>query len=98
MNQLLLSILEGIQSYVWHIFYASTFCFALEMVRPANNCSINSRVRGAYFWLVYIVITATFFAVFNRVWTSLGLEPLLTVKLGWLSSWEYFPLRVLGLK
>ena len=96
MNQLPLSVWEGIQSYVWHIFYASTFCFLLELVRPANNHSIISRVRGAYFWLVYIVITATFFAVFNRFWTSMGLHPLITVKLGWLSASEYFPLKVLG--
>jgi sterol desaturase/sphingolipid hydroxylase (fatty acid hydroxylase superfamily) len=96
MNELLLSVSEGIQSYVWHIFYASTFCFLLELVRPADNYSMTSRVRGACFWLVYILITATFFAVFNRFWASLGLHPLITVKLGWLSASEHMPLKMLG--
>src|SRR5882724_7635871 len=96
MNELLLSVWEGIQSYAWHIFYASSFCLLLELVRPANRISMISRVRGACFWLAYIVITATFFAAFNRFWASLGLHPLITVNLGWLSASEHVSLKALG--
>lgn len=95
-NQLILSFWETFRSYVWLIFYSSTFCFLLELLRPANNYSIASRVRGAYFWLVYILITTTFLTVFNGFWKSLGLNSLITVNLSWFSSSEYFPLKVIG--
>ncbi|MDQ3195681.1 MAG: sterol desaturase family protein [Pseudomonadota bacterium] len=69
------SAITGIRDYGWQVLYASLFCLALELTLPANRCSLQSRLRAAGFWSIYIIITATSFAFFNAVWAALELKP-----------------------
>lgn len=96
MHPLFTAIWDGIRLYVWHVFYAVVFCSLLELIWSANNYSKASRVRGAIFWFIYIFITATTLAVFNYLWIPLGLHPLITIPLDWLSSSEHLFLKTIG--
>lgn len=83
-------------TYWWHILLASTFCIVLETIVSHEKVSAASRLRGALFWFVYVIITASFFAVFNAMWGHLHFKPLVTVDVGLLSHTRYPALHVLS--
>jgi sterol desaturase/sphingolipid hydroxylase (fatty acid hydroxylase superfamily) len=87
---------DDIRVYACNVLIAGTFGLALEVIRPASHHSAASRIRGALFWLVYIVITASCLAAFNQFWNRLGLQPLVTLQLGWLSAAKDIPVKAFG--
>ncbi len=87
---------DGILDYGWRIFYASMIFFVAELLWAHNRYSWRSRLRGAMFWLSYIIITVLFFTWFNQFWRGLGIEPLFKLQLGWLASSPYPALKVAG--
>jgi sterol desaturase/sphingolipid hydroxylase (fatty acid hydroxylase superfamily) len=72
---------NGMLDYAWRILYASMLFFVLELVIGWNKYSIRSRLRSAFFWGVYIVITMTCFTAFQIGWAKLGIQPLFKVNL-----------------
>jgi sterol desaturase/sphingolipid hydroxylase (fatty acid hydroxylase superfamily) len=87
---------HGMVAYAKSILIASTFCLTLELIASHNRPSLASRIRGAFFWFVYIAITASFFAIFNAVWSKLHVKPLVNIDVGILSHTSYPVLHVLG--
>lgn len=87
---------HGMLAYGWAILLASTVCVALEMIASSSRCSWQSRVRGAFFWIIYITITATSLAVFNAFWSELHLKPLVTLDADILGHTPYPALHVLN--
>lgn len=82
-----LQLLHAVLDYGWRIFYASMIFFAAEMIFGRNSYTLMSRLKAAWYWLVYIVITVLFYSAFNRIWHSLGIKPWLSVDLsGWSRS------------
>jgi hypothetical protein len=67
MREIISASWNGMLGYSWHILFASAICVVLEMIASSSRCSLASRIRGAVFWAAYIVITASFFAVFNAL-------------------------------
>lgn len=87
---------RGIVDYGWRITYASTILFAFELVFAHNRYSIKSRLRGAFFWLIYIAITVAALTVFNALWSRLGVTPLFNVSLAGLSQSTSKAVQVIG--
>jgi sterol desaturase/sphingolipid hydroxylase (fatty acid hydroxylase superfamily) len=88
-------LLHGIEAYSWRILYGGMTCLVLELLLPASRFSLVSRVRAANFWLVYIVITTSFFSI-NAFVAQLGIRPLLTIDLSGLARTGIVPLQVIG--
>lgn len=76
-----MQIIHGMADYGWRIFYASMIFFVAEMAFGRNRYSLRSRFNAALYWLVYIAITVSFYALFGRIWGSLGVKPLLSLDL-----------------
>jgi sterol desaturase/sphingolipid hydroxylase (fatty acid hydroxylase superfamily) len=81
MMEFLTAVGNGIREYGWNILTASTVLFGLELVYGHNRYSLASRLRGALFWALYIVITVLCFTVFRALWAKLGVQPLFSVSL-----------------
>jgi sterol desaturase/sphingolipid hydroxylase (fatty acid hydroxylase superfamily) len=88
-------LLHAIEAYSWRIFYGGMACLVLELLLPASRFTLVSRVRAAIFWLVYIVITTSFYALFNTFVARLGARPLLWVDLNGLARNESLPLQII---
>ena len=86
MSTYLTQALAGMQDYGWRIFYASMIFFVIELAWGRNRYTLASRLRGALFWAVYIVITVLFFTWFNQLWGSLGFKPLFKLELGGMAA------------
>ncbi|KFC62789.1 putative transmembrane fatty acid synthesis protein [Devosia sp. LC5] len=76
------------QDYAGRIFLAASVILIAELILPMSRYSWVSRVRGAVFWMVYIVITATSMTLFYRLWGHLGVTPLFRIDLRFLSEWS----------
>jgi sterol desaturase/sphingolipid hydroxylase (fatty acid hydroxylase superfamily) len=87
---------RGIVDYGWRILYASMIFFALELVFGHNTYSMKSRLRGAFFWVIYIVITVAALSVFNALWAKLGVTPLFNVSLAGFSASASQAVKVIG--
>ena len=87
---------KGMIDYGWRILYASMFLLGLELVFGWNKYSYGSRLRGALFWVVYIVITVTVLTAFHVLWNKLGIKPLVTISLAEYFSSENKILTVFG--
>jgi sterol desaturase/sphingolipid hydroxylase (fatty acid hydroxylase superfamily) len=84
-------------SYWWSsIIVSGAFCILLELITSHEKVAWSSRLRGAWFWFVYSLITVTFFAVFNSLWSKLGIAPLVTIDVGVLSRSQYPALHVVS--
>ena len=78
---------KGMVDYGWRILYASMILFALELAIGWNRYSLKSRLRGAFFWVVYIAITVALLTAFNVLWGKLGVKPLVVISVGeWFAS------------
>ena len=78
--------IQYFENYAGRIFSAAGIILILEWIFPQSRNSFASRIRGAVFWLVYIVINAAAFTLFWRLWNRLGLNPVFHVRLSALSS------------
>lgn len=78
------------------VFVAAAATMVLELVLPKSRYSLISRVRAVLFWVNYIAINALALTLFYRLWSLLGVKPLIAIDLRFLSSSEYSPLRLLG--
>lgn len=96
MTPFFLGIASQFQDRAWHIFYASTIFFALELVFAYGRYSFASRVRATLFWVVYLAITVIVFAFFSTLWGSLGIKPLLSVDMRWLTGSESVIVKAIG--
>jgi sterol desaturase/sphingolipid hydroxylase (fatty acid hydroxylase superfamily) len=65
----------AIESYASRILLAGIVMLVLELALPASRSSLVSRIRGAWFWLVYIVISATAMTLFAKLWGWIGVPP-----------------------
>lgn len=65
---------------------AASAIFIAELLFPQSKYSMISRVRGAIFWIVYILITGAGLILFQRFWAYLGIKPLFSIDLSALSS------------
>lgn len=81
MSNYFLDVFHGVQDYGWHILWVSMLLSGAELVFGRNRYSLQSRVKAMLFWFSYILITVMFFAVFNKFWASLGIQPLLRLDL-----------------
>lgn len=83
----MLAIIDFAEAYAGRTFLAATVIAVIEYVLPqqAQQPTI-SRFRGAAFWLVYIIITATGIVVFNQAWREAGLAPAFHIDLTVLSQ------------
>jgi hypothetical protein len=68
----------------------------LEILFPKSRYSAVSRIRGAIFLCSYFAINALIFPVIYRQMGALGMKPLFTVDLSFLSASAYSPLRFIG--
>lgn len=86
----------NLRSYWWSSIIAAAFCIVLELITSHEKVSWSSRLRGTWFWFVYSLITVTFFAVFNCLWSKLGVTPLVAIDVGILSHTQYPALHVVS--
>lgn len=96
MHEYLATFASSFQLRAWQIFYASTICFALEMVLARERYTLASRFRAMVFWVVYLAITVLAFTFFNRFWGSLGIRSLLHIDLRWLTGSPWPALNAVG--
>jgi hypothetical protein len=68
----------------------------LEILFPKSRYPAVSRIRGAIFLCSYFAINALIFPVIYRQMGALGMKPLFTVDLSFLSASAYSPLRFIG--
>jgi sterol desaturase/sphingolipid hydroxylase (fatty acid hydroxylase superfamily) len=83
-------------NYAGRIFMAASVIMLAEYLLPQSKYSLISRLRGALFWIVYVIITALGFILFHRLWDWIGIKPLFHVDLTFLSKSSFPPLAVLG--
>jgi sterol desaturase/sphingolipid hydroxylase (fatty acid hydroxylase superfamily) len=81
-----MSLTATIAASYWQVAYGALACLILELTLPASRHSLASRLRGAWFVLVYVAITTTAYAGLNRALARLGAAPLFVVNLNPLSS------------
>jgi sterol desaturase/sphingolipid hydroxylase (fatty acid hydroxylase superfamily) len=93
---LLAAAAHGVLDYGWRILYAAVIFSVLELVFGHNRYSMVSRLRGAWFWFLYILITVGFMTVFNALWDKLGVKPLFTVSLAAFAASPHKAVNVLG--
>jgi sterol desaturase/sphingolipid hydroxylase (fatty acid hydroxylase superfamily) len=96
MDAVLPNLLRAIESYSWRIFAGGMVCLVLELILPASRFTLVSRVRAAFFWLVYIAITTSFCALFNSFFARLGFRPVLPIDLSGLARNEFLTLQIAG--
>lgn len=96
MIEIIRSMVDFGQQYAGRVFLAAAAICLLEYILPMSRHSFGSRLRGAMFWMVYIVITATGMILFYRLWGMLGWKPPIHVDLKFLSSSENPTIRVIG--
>lgn len=84
------------ETYAGRVFLAGAAIMVAEYLLPQSRYSHVSRLRGAIFWAVYIVITALALVSFGRLWAWLGITPLFHVNLSFLSGTGSTLLGVLG--
>lgn len=96
MHEFLAAALQGMKAYAWNVVFAGAILLVFEIALPANRYSLASRLRGSLFWVVYIAITASFFAIFNSFWAKLHITPLVTVDVGALSRSSYAWLHIVS--
>lgn len=79
MEAYLQDVYNGFRFYAWRIFYVAMLLSILELLLPASRDSLVSRIRGAINTTAYVLITASFYAIFNKYWASLNAPHLLTI-------------------
>lgn len=62
------------------LFLAATVCMTLEWLRPANACSLGSRLRGFRFWLFATTLSVTLLVAVTSIVVPLALRPLALVR------------------
>lgn len=87
---------DGMRNYWQHIAVTSAICVGLEMVASHEKVSTSSRVRGAFFWFVYVAITVVSLTAFGAMWSKLHVKPFVTIDVGLLSQSKYSALHVLS--
>ena len=83
-------------TYWQHILIGALFCIVLETIVSHENVTLASRLRGALYWFIYVVITASALALFNALWSELHLHPLVTIDVSQLSRTRYPALHVIS--
>jgi sterol desaturase/sphingolipid hydroxylase (fatty acid hydroxylase superfamily) len=68
----------------------------LELIFPKSRNSAASRIRGTVFLCCYFAANALIFPVIYREMGALGIKPLFTIDLSFLSASAYSPLRFVG--
>jgi sterol desaturase/sphingolipid hydroxylase (fatty acid hydroxylase superfamily) len=96
MSLFLTTVWNTICSNAAHIFGAAVIIMIAERLLPRSRYGLASRLRGAVFWIVYIAITVPSVALFNRLWTSLGIKPLISLDLSFLSGADHPILQIAG--
>lgn len=61
---------------------AATFLLVVEMLVPASRYPLVSRLRGALFWTLYVVVATSVALAADRAIAGLGWKPLVVVPLG----------------
>ena len=83
----MLEVIDYAEDYAGRIFLAATLIAVVESILPQQEQQTTiSRFRGAVFWVVYIIITATAIVGFWKVWRTLGLSPAFHIDLSVLSQ------------
>jgi sterol desaturase/sphingolipid hydroxylase (fatty acid hydroxylase superfamily) len=98
------SILSFAQNFAWNILWVGSVLFGLELLFPASRYGLYSRLRGYFFWLVNIAITATALTVFASYFSKLGVHPFVTFRpfaflesgIAWLRPVELVVALILG--
>ena len=96
MHEFLSAAWSGFLDYGRHVACAGLICLMLELTFPASRYSLRSRLRAAWFWVAYIAIRVAFFTVFNRLWTEIGVRPLISVDLTSLTTSQWPAVRVVS--
>ena len=96
MGRLITDVISFFNIYAERIFLAATVITIAEYLLPQSRYSLVSRIRGAIFWSVYIVITSVGLTLFARLWAALGMKPLMHLDLRLLSSSSIDFLAVAG--
>lgn len=94
--QFLIDAATWFKAVTTHLFLAASALLLLEILFPKSRYPIAARARAIIFWLSYISVTAIAVTFFYTIWASLGINPLLTVDLSFLSSSQYSPIKFLG--
>lgn len=80
------------------IFSLSIICFILELIKPEHHpISIQARLRGIYFMVIYFLIAAFFSLCLRKVINLADYRPLLFLKLEWFSDSKNWHLRLLSI-
>ena len=74
-------LIEPIAAGVGRMTFAFALLTALEILLPKNAGSLTGRLRGVLFWLLWIPVTVTVFALFRALWADLGIPPLIEIPL-----------------
>jgi sterol desaturase/sphingolipid hydroxylase (fatty acid hydroxylase superfamily) len=70
------AILTFAQNFAWKVLWVGSVFLVVELLLPASTYSLYSRIRGYFFWLVNIAITATALTIFSSNFARLGVQPL----------------------
>ena len=71
---------------LWLVFYPSSLFFIFEVFWPNEKQSIISRVRAAYFWATYLLITVFALELLRNIWSSIGFKSLLSINASFISN------------
>jgi sterol desaturase/sphingolipid hydroxylase (fatty acid hydroxylase superfamily) len=80
MGDLFLSMLTWAGERSWLILWSGAVLLGFELLLPASRCSMVSRLRAGLFWLVYIAISAAAMTVLTKLWASLGVNAVITLR------------------
>lgn len=90
------SVFNYANTYASRIFMGGILLLALEFLLPMSKYTRISHLRGAFFWIIYIVITAAGLILFGKLWAQLGHTPLIHVDVSFLSSSDHAALKFIG--
>lgn len=79
MISLLSNVFVFFRQYFIQIVVGGVLLTFLEYLLPQYKYSFMSRIRGAFFWVVYIFITAASLTFFRGIWVHTGINPIIHI-------------------
>ncbi|MEN3748830.1 sterol desaturase family protein [Sphingomonas sp. HF-S3] len=76
------TLYAGAVPYLWSWSFAFIFMTVVEMLVPRGRQPLRTRLPGLAFWAIWLPVSALVQAGFTRLWVAAGIEPLLTLPLG----------------
>jgi sterol desaturase/sphingolipid hydroxylase (fatty acid hydroxylase superfamily) len=96
MTQFLKDWVAFFEDYAGRYLIGASVVMLVEYLLPQSKYRVISRLRGAIFRFLYIVITALAFTLFGRLWAWIGIKPFFSVDLSFLSKSSFPLLAALG--